>query len=156
MDLERTLIILKPDTIQRGLMGEVIGRIEQRGMRVIAMKMMWVDEALAERHYGEHKGKSFYEPLLDFITSGPVVAMIVEGPEAIQVMRTMMGATNSKEAAPGTIRGDFGMSNRHNLIHGSDSPASAKREIDLFFTPEEIFSYQRELEPWVDPDAAWA
>ena len=156
MDLERTLIILKPDTIQRGLMGEVIGRIEQRGMRIIALKMMWVDETLAERHYGEHKGKSFYEPLLAFITSGPVVAMIVEGPEAIPVMRTMMGATNSKAAAPGTIRGDFGMSNRHNLIHGSDSPASAKREIALFFDIEEIFSYQRELEPWVDPDAAWA
>jgi nucleoside-diphosphate kinase len=119
------------------------------------MKMMWIDRELAEQHYGEHKGKSFYEPLLKFITSAPVVVMLVEGPEAISVMRTMMGTTNSKAAAPGTIRGDFGLSNRHNLVHGSDSPASAEREVALFFEPEEIYDYQRVTEPWADPDADW-
>jgi nucleoside-diphosphate kinase len=153
--LEQSLIILKPDTVQRGLMGRIIGRIEQRGLRIAGMKMMWIDRELAEQHYGEHKGKSFYEPLLKFITSAPVVVMLVEGPEAISVMRTMMGTTNSKAAAPGTIRGDFGLSNRHNLVHGSDSPASAEREVALFFEPEEIYDYQRVTEPWADPDADW-
>jgi nucleoside-diphosphate kinase len=153
--LEQSLIILKPDTVQRGLMGRIISRIEQRGLRIAGMKMMWIDRELAEQHYGEHKGKSFYEPLLKFITSAPVVVMLVEGPEAISVMRTMMGTTNSKAAAPGTIRGDFGLSNRHNLVHGSDSPASAEREVALFFEPEEIYDYQRVTEPWADPDADW-
>lgn len=155
MALEQSLIILKPDTVQRGLMGRIISRIEQRGLRIAGMKMMWIDRELAEQHYGEHKGKSFYEPLLKFITSAPVVVMLVEGPEAISVMRTMMGTTNSKAAAPGTIRGDFGLSNRHNLVHGSDSPASAEREVALFFEPEEIYDYQRVTEPWADPDADW-
>lgn len=136
-------------------MGRIISRIEQRGLRIAGMKMMWIDRELAEQHYGEHKGKSFYEPLLKFITSAPVVVMLVEGPEAISVMRTMMGTTNSKAAAPGTIRGDFGLSNRHNLVHGSDSPASAEREVALFFEPEEIYDYQRVTEPWADPDADW-
>lgn len=153
--MEKTLIILKPDTVQRGLMGEIIQRIERRGLRIAAMKMMWVDRDLAERHYAEHKGKSFYEPLLKFITSAPVMVMVVQGPEAISVMRAMMGKTNSKQAAAGTIRGDYGLSNRHNLIHGSDSPKSAEREIPLFFEPEEIFDYKRVTEPWADPDAAW-
>ncbi|MGC9358697.1 MAG: nucleoside-diphosphate kinase [Anaerolineae bacterium] len=153
--MEKTLIILKPDAVQRGLMGEIIQRIERRGLRIAAMKMMWVDRDLAERHYAEHKGKSFYEPLLKFITSAPVMVMVVQGPEAISVMRAMMGKTNSKQAAAGTIRGDYGLSNRHNLIHGSDSPKSAEREIPLFFEPEEIFDYKRVTEPWADPDAAW-
>ncbi len=153
--MEQTLIILKPDVVQRGLMGEIIRRIEQRGLRISGMKMQWISRELAERHYGEHQGKSFYEPLLAFITSAPVVVMLVEGPQAIAVMRAMMGKTNSSVAAPGTIRGDYGLSNRHNLIHGSDSPESATREIALFFKPEEIFSYQRVTEPWTDPDAAW-
>ncbi len=155
MALEQSLIILKPDTIQRGLVGRIISRIEQRGLRIAGMKMMWIDRKLAEQHYGEHKGKSFYEPLLKFITSSPVVVMLVEGPEAISVMRMMMGTTNSKAAAPGTIRGDFGLSNRHNLVHGSDSSASAEREVALFFEPEEIYDYQRVTEPWADPDADW-
>ncbi|MGC9400549.1 MAG: nucleoside-diphosphate kinase [Anaerolineae bacterium] len=155
MKLERSLIILKPDAVQRGLIGRIIHRIERRGLRIAGMKMQWINRELAERHYSEHKGKPFYEPLLTFITSAPVVVMLVEGPEAIKVMRTMMGATNAKEAAPGTLRGDYGLSNRHNLIHGSDSPASAQREIDLFFKPEEIYDYRRVTEPWVDPDAEW-
>ncbi len=155
MALERTLIILKPDTVQRGLIGEIIGRIERRGFRIAAMKMLQVTPELAERHYGEHKGKPFYEPLVKFITSAPSIFMIVEGPEAIAVMRKMMGKTNAKEAAPGTIRGDLGLSNRLNLLHGSDSPESARREIDIFFTPEEIISYRRQVENWVDPDATW-
>ncbi len=153
--MEQTLIILKPDVVQRGLMGEIIRRIEQRGLRIAGMKMQWISRELAKRHYGEHRGKPFYEPLLAFITSAPVVVMLVEGPQAIAVMRAMMGKTNSSVAAPGTIRGDYGLSNRHNLIHGSDSPESATREIALFFRPEEIFSYQRVTEPWIDPDAAW-
>ena len=155
MELERTLIILKPDVIQRGLIGEVVQRIERKGLRIAGMKMMRVSRELAERHYGEHRGKPFYEPLLEFITSGPVVAMVVTGPQAIPVMRAAIGKTNAVEAAPGTIRGDFGLSNRFNLIHGSDSPESAAREIALFFAPEEIFEYRRAVEPWIDPDAAW-
>ena len=153
--MEQTLIILKPDVVQRGLIGEIVRRIEQRGLRIAGMKMQWLNRELAERHYAEHRGKSFYEPLLAFITSAPVVVMLVEGPQAITVMRAMMGTTNSSVAAPGTIRGDYGLSNRHNLIHGSDSPESAAREIALFFKPEEIFSYRRATEPWIDPDAAW-
>ncbi len=153
--MEQTLIILKPDAVQRGLIGELIGRIERRGLRIAALKMMRITPELAERHYGEHEGKPFYEPLVKFITSAPVVAMVVTGPQAITLMRTMMGKTDCKQADPGTIRGDYGLSNRHNLVHGSDSPESAAREIALFFTPDEIHSYQRALEPWVDPDASW-
>lgn len=153
--MERTLIILKPDAIQRGLIGTLIARIEQRGLRIAGLKMLWVSPELAERHYGEHRGKAFYEPLLRFITSAPVVALVVEGPQAISVMRMLMGKTDARQADPGTIRGDFGLSNRHNLVHGSDSPESAEREIALWFTPEELFSYHRPTESWVDPDSAW-
>ncbi len=153
--MERTLIILKPDAIQRGLIGTLIARIEQRGLRIAGLKMLWVSPELAERHYGEHRGKAFYEPLLRFITSAPVVALVVEGPQAISVMRMLMGKTDARQADPGTIRGDFGLSNRHNLVHGSDSPESAEREIALWFTPEELFSYHRPTENWVDPDSAW-
>ncbi|OQA11496.1 MAG: Nucleoside diphosphate kinase [Chloroflexi bacterium ADurb.Bin360] len=153
--MERTLIILKPDAIQRGLIGTLIARIEQRGLRIAGLKMLWVSPELAERHYGEHRGKAFYEPLLRFITSAPVVALVVEGPQAISVMRMLMGKTDARQADPGTIRGDFGLSNRHNLVHGSDSPESAEREIALWFTPEELFSYHRPTESCVDPDSAW-
>jgi nucleoside-diphosphate kinase len=155
LELERTLIILKPDTVQRGLMGEVISRIERRGLRIAAMKMMQVTPELASRHYEEHKGKGFYESLLNFITCSPVVVMAVEGPEAVAVMRAMMGKTNAREAAPGTIRGDFGISKGNNLVHGSDSLESARREIALFFKPEEIHDYKREVEHWIDPEAGW-
>lgn len=153
--MERTLIILKPDAVQRGLIGTLISRIEQRGLRIAGLKMLWVSEDLAARHYGEHRGKAFYEPLLRFITSAPVVALVVEGPQAIPTMRAMMGKTDARQADPGTMRGDFGLSNRHNLIHGSDSPESAEREITLWFTAEELFSYHRPTEDWVDPDSAW-
>ena len=153
--MERTLIILKPDAVQRGLIGTLIARIERRGLRIAGLKMLWVSPELAERHYGEHRGKTFYEPLLRFITSAPVVALVVEGPQAISVMRMLMGKTDARQADPGTIRGDFGLSNRHNLVHGSDSPESAEREIALWFTPEELFSYHRPIESWVDPDSAW-
>ncbi len=154
--VERTLILLKPDAVQRGLIGEIIGRIERRGLKIVGMKMMRVTPELAERHYGEHKGKPFYEPLVRFITSAPIVAMVVEGPQAISVMRAMMGKTDAKQADPGTIRGDYGLSNRHNLMHGSDSPESAEREIALFFNSEELFAYARSSEAWIDPDAAWS
>lgn len=154
--VERTLILLKPDAVQRGLIGEIIGRIERRGLKIVGMKMMRVTPELAERHYGEHKGKPFYEPLVRFITSAPIVAMVVEGPQAISVMRAMMGKTDAKQADPGTIRGDYGLSNRHNLMHGSDSPESAEREIALFFSSEELFAYARSSEAWIDPDAAWS
>jgi nucleoside-diphosphate kinase len=155
LEPEQTLIILKPDAVQRGLIGEIIGRIEGRGLRIAGLKMLRFTRELAERHYGEHQGKPFYEPLVNFITSSPVVVMIVEGPEAIGVLRAMMGATNAKAAAPGTLRGDLALSNRLNLIHGSDSPASAAREIALFFEPEEIFDYPRSITRWIDPDTAW-
>lgn len=154
--VERTLILLKPDAVQRGLIGEIIGRIERRGLKIVGLKMMRVTPELAERHYGEHKGKPFYEPLVRFITSAPIVAMVVEGPQAISVMRAMMGKTDAKQAEPGTIRGDLGLSNRHNLVHGSDSPESAAREIALFFAPEELYAYGRSSEAWIDPDAAWS
>ena len=153
--MERTLIILKPDAVQRGLIGTLIARIEQRGLRIAGLKMLWVSPELAERHYGEHRGNAFYEPLLRFITSAPVVALVIEGPQAISVMRMLMGKTDARQADPGTMRGDFGLSNRHNLVHGSDSPESAEREIALWFTPEELFSYHRPIEIWVDPDSAW-
>ncbi len=149
MSSERTLVIIKPDAVQRGLIGPIVSRIERRGLRIVAMKMMHIDRALAERHYAEHKGKSFYASLIAFITAAPVVVMVVEGPQAITTLRTMMGKTNALEAAPGTIRGDFGLSTQHNLIHGSDSPASAAREIALYFTDEEVLTYERSIDPWI-------
>ena len=155
MELERTLIILKPDAVQRGLIGEIIGRIEKRGLRIAAMKMIQITEELASKHYAEHVGKPFYPSLLEFITASPVVVMAVEGPEAVSVMRATMGKTNAREAAPGTIRGDFGISKGNNLVHGSDSLESAKREVALFLADEEICSYQRNIEFWVEPDAEW-
>lgn len=153
--MERTLIILKPDAVQRGLIGTLIARIEQRGLRIAGLKMVQVSPELAEAHYGEHRGKPFYEPLLRFITSAPVVALVVEGPHAISVMRAMMGKTDARQAEAGTMRGDYGLSNRHNLVHGSDSPDSAEREIALWFKPEELHHYHRATEAWIDPDAAW-
>ncbi len=146
--MERTLVILKPDAVQRGLIGPILTRIEQRGFRIAAMKMMRISRELAERHYAEHKGKSFYEGLIAFITSAPVVVMVVEGPQAVRIVRQMMGKTNAADAAPGTIRGDFGLSMK-NLIHGSDSPESAAREIALYFTEEEILTYERPADRWI-------
>ncbi len=140
MERERTLVLLKPDAVQRRLMGEIIRRIEQKNLNIIAMKMIRVDQKLAETHYEEHREKPFFRELIDFITAGPVVAMVVEGPDAVSVVRRMMGATNPFQAEPGTIRGDFGLDLTANLIHGSDSVESAKIEIRRFFQPEEILA----------------
>jgi len=134
--MERTFVMLKPDAVKRRLVGEIIKRIEAKNLNIVALKMIHIDRKLAETHYSEHRDKPFFKDLVDFITSGPAVAMIVEGPNAISVIRAMMGATNPFNAAPGTIRGDFGLDLTQNLIHGSDSPQSAARELALFF-PEE-------------------
>lgn len=147
-DLEQTLIILKPDCVQRRLMGRVLQRFEEKGLTIAAMKLMRISRELAERHYAPHKGKPFYPGLIDYITSGPVVVMVVAGPRAIDVSRRLMGKTFGFEAEPGTIRGDFGASKTYNLVHGSDAPESARQEIALYFQPEEI------LDP-TPVDAAW-
>lgn len=133
MGLERTLVLVKPNGVARGLIGEIIGRYERRGLRISALKMLHVSETLAAEHYAEHEGKSFFEELVSFITSGPIVAMIVEGPSAVQVVRDMNGATDPLKAAPGTIRGDLALDVGENVVHGSDSVASAEREIALYF-----------------------
>ena len=140
-DTERTLAIIKPDAVQRRLIGDIIARFEQKGLRIVAMKMIHIDRPLAERHYAVHKGKPFYEDLLAFITSGPVVVVVLEGTQAIRALRGLMGATNPLDATPGTIRGDFATEITFNLVHGSDAPETAQHEIDLFFVPEEFVSY---------------
>lgn len=150
--MERTLVILKPDSLQRGLMGKIIGRIEERGLRIIAMKMMRISPMLAEQCYEAHKNKPFYKPTIQFITSAPSVAMVVEGLQAVRVMRTMIGTANPRSSAPGTIRGDLGLSPQRNLVHGSDDLESAEYEIALFFEPEEICHYDRDIERWIAPD----
>jgi len=147
--MERTFVMVKPDGVQRGLVGEVISRLERKGLKIVAMKMLWIARELAENHYTEHKEKPFFKALVDYITSGPVVAMVVEGRNAIKVVRTLVGATNPVEAAPGTIRGDFGLDVGRNVVHASDSPQSAEREISLFFTNDEIVSWEKADEPWI-------
>jgi nucleoside-diphosphate kinase len=130
---DRTLVLCKPDAVERGLVGEVIGRIERKGLKVVALELRQLDETTAKQHYAEHDGKPFFGDLVAFITRSPLVAMVVEGPEAFKVVRTLMGATNPREAAPGTLRGDFAIELTENLVHGSDGPESAAREIALFF-----------------------
>ena len=147
--MERTLIIIKPDAVQRGLIGEIITRFERRGLRIAAMKLIHIDKALAERHYAIHKGKFFYEPLVQYITSSPVVVMALEGNDAIEIARRTMGATNPAQAAPGTIRADFGLEIGRNLVHGSDGPDTAAIEVPLYFSDEEIISYVRDNERWI-------
>jgi nucleoside-diphosphate kinase len=142
-NIERTLVIIKPDAVQRRLIGEIISRFEHKGLQLIAMKMMQIDRDLASRHYAVHKGKPFYEDLLKFITSAPVVVMIVEGHNAIEMVRRMMGATKPLEAAPGTIRADLAMETQYNLVHGSDGADTAAYEIDLFFEPRELVSHSQ-------------
>ncbi len=146
--MERTLVLLKPDCVERRLMGEIISRFETKGLNIIAMKMIQVTPELSKQHYAEHVEKPFYPDLEGFIVSAPVVAMIVEGPEAVSVVRTLIGATNGREAAPGTIRGDYGCSRQMNMIHGSDSVESANREIGIYFTDAEICSYDVTLGGW--------
>ena len=147
--MEQTLIIIKPEGIQRSLIGTIITRLEQRGLKFIALKLMRITPELAEQHYGVHKGKPFYTGLVKHITSGPVVVGVVEGPKAISVVRTTMGATNAAEAIPGTIRGDYALEIGYNIIHGSDGPETATQEINLFFKPEELLSYTLVADQWV-------
>ena len=147
--MEKTLVLVKPDGVQRGLVGKIISRLENKGFRLAALKLMNVSRKLAEEHYGEHVDKPFFGNLVRFITSSPIVAMAIEGENAVQVVRTTVGLTNPQEAAPGTIRGDFGLTIGMNLIHGSDSGESAVRELDLFFGPSEILEYSRDVERWI-------
>ncbi|MCW2854626.1 MAG: nucleoside diphosphate kinase [Marmoricola sp.] len=130
---QRTLVLLKPDTVRRGLVGEVLSRFEAKGLTIVALEQRHIDGALADQHYAEHVERDFYPPLREFVTSGPLVALVLEGDEAIEVVRAINGATDGRKAAPGTIRGDFSLSNRENLVHGSDSPESAGREIGIWF-----------------------
>jgi nucleoside-diphosphate kinase len=146
--MERTLILLKPDCVQRRLMGRVIARFEDKGLNIIAMKMMRVTPALAKQHYAEHVAKAWYPALEGFITGGPIVAAVVEGLEAIRVVREMLGATSGLKAAPGTIRGDYSASRQMNLVHGSDGPDAAKREIALYFRDEELCGYEPTITSW--------
>jgi len=147
--MQKTLIILKPDCVQRRLAGELLRRFETKGLRIAALKLIQVSRALGEKHYAEHAGKPFFEGLIEFITGGPVVVGVLEGNEAIAVVRSMLGATNGVAAAPGTIRGDFSISKQNNLVHGSDSPESATREIALWFKPEEVVDYSIAGGQWV-------
>lgn len=147
--MERTYVMVKPDGVQRNLVGEIISRFEKKGFQLVGLKLMQIPPELAARHYGEHEGKPFYGELIDFITSGPVVAMVWQGLNAVSVIRTMMGKTNPAEAAPGTIRGDFAVFMGNNVVHGSDSPESAEREINLFFKPEELVNYSKATDFWL-------
>jgi nucleoside-diphosphate kinase len=147
--MQRTLIIFKPDCVHRRLVGAILQRFEARGLRIAALKLMAVSRVIAEHHYAEHKGKPFFEGLIQFITSAPVVVGVLEGNEAVTVVRGMLGATNGAAAAPGTVRGDFSISKQNNLVHGSDSPESAQREIALWFRPEELFDYDLAGTEWV-------
>jgi len=148
--MERTLVILKPDAVQRGLIGPILTRLERRGLRLAAMKLMHIGPELAARHYAVHQGKPFYAGLIEFITSGPVVVAVVEGRNAIAIVRSTMGATNPAEAAPGTIRADFGLEIGRNLVHGSDGPDTAAYEIPLYFREDEILSYERAIDGWIN------
>jgi len=146
---QRTLVLVKPDGVQRALVGEILRRLEGRGLKLVGLKMMTVSNEVAGRHYAEHQGKPFYAGLISFITSGPVVAMVWEGREAVAVVRALMGATDPLKAQPGTIRGDLALDHGMNLIHGSDSPARAETEVALFFKPAESFEYERTIDRWV-------
>lgn len=146
--MERSFVMLKPGVINRRICGEVISRLERRGLKLVGLKMMNISPELASQHYAEHKGKGFYNELIEYMTSGPVIAMVWEGYEAIMHIRKTVGATNIKDSLPGTIRGDFCSCTSHNVIHASDSPASAEREIGLFFKPEEIIEWTDEMEKW--------
>ncbi len=149
MALQRTLILFKPDAVQRRLCGQLLGRMEDKGLRIVGLKMLQVTPELSRQHYAEHVSKPFYPQLEEFITAGPIVAICAEGPNAVSVMRTLMGPTHGGEAAPGTIRGDYGLSRQMNLIHGSDSPESATREIGIYFRDDELFDYTSSLAEWV-------
>jgi len=147
--VERSLVIIKPDAVQRGLIGPIITRLEQRGLKIIGLKLIQMDEALARRHYAVHEGKPFFPGLIQYITSAPVVVMVVEGRNAIEIVRRTMGATNPADAAPGTIRADFGLEIGRNLVHGSDGPETAAFEVALFFDEEELIPWERDTDRWI-------
>ncbi len=148
-EIQRTLVLVKPDAMQRGLAGEIISRLERRGLRIAAMKLMQVDSELAGRHYQAHVSKPFFADLVSFITSCPIIALVVEGRNAVDVVRQTMGQTDSAKAAPGTIRGDFALDIQNNLVHGSDSAESAEREVSLFFNDKELMTYSRSIDTWL-------
>jgi nucleoside-diphosphate kinase len=148
MSIQRTLVLCKPDAVQRGLVGRIVSRFEEKGLKLVGMKMLQVDTDLAGKHYAEHVEKPFYGDLLGFITASPIVALAVEGDNAVEVVRNLMGVTNPQKAGSGTIRGDFGLNLTMNLVHGSDSLASAQRELALFFRPEELHGYEAALRNW--------
>ena len=147
--MERTLVLVKPDGVQRGLIGRILSRFEDKGLKLVGLKTLTISPELAEQHYAPHKDKPFYEGLVQYMTSAPVVAAVLEGPRAVDLTRSLMGATFGWKAEPGTIRGDFGLSSGFNLIHGSDSAESAAHEIELFFRPEELCEYERDLDRWI-------
>ncbi|MGE0227986.1 MAG: nucleoside-diphosphate kinase [Dehalococcoidia bacterium] len=147
--MERTLILVKPDAMQRGLAGEILARFERRGLRMVGLRLLKVDRNMAKRHYAEHVGKPFFDGLVNYITSAPIVAAVFEGSNAVAAARQLMGSTRPTEAAPGTIRADFGLEVGRNLVHGSDSVASAKREIDIFFEGQRLASWKRDVDPWI-------
>ena len=147
--MERSLVLIKPDAVQRGLAGAIISRWEQRGLKTVAMKMLRMDKALAERHYAIHKDKPFFKDLVAFITSSPIIAAVFEGERAVEIIRQTMGATDPLKAAAGSIRGDLGLDLQQNLVHGSDSVENAAKEISIFFKPEEIMSYTKDIDKWI-------
>ena len=147
--MQRTLVLLKPDAIQRGLVGPILGRLEARGLKIVATKMLWMDQELAHRHYHPHIDKPFFQGLIQFITSSPVIALVLEGENAVEVVRATMGVTDPAKAMPGTIRGDWAVDIGYNLVHGSDSSEEAEREIANFFSPQEMFNYRRDVDPWI-------
>ena len=147
--MQRTLVLAKPDAVQRGLIGEIIGRFERKGLKVVGLRLLTVPREMAERHYAIHAGKHFYDGLVEFITSGPVAAIALEGPDAIAVARLMVGKTMPNEADPGTIRGDLGVSGLRNLIHASDAPETAEAELALWFEADALLDYRREVDAWI-------
>jgi len=147
--MEKTLVLVKPDGVQRGLIGEVTSRFEKRGLKVMAMKMLHMDMSLAKRHYAVHEGKPFFKELVDYIISGPIVAMVIAGEQAVAVVRQTMGVTDPAKAGGGTIRGDLALTIRYNIVHGSDSAENAVKEISLFFAPDEICDYKRDVDKWI-------
>jgi nucleoside-diphosphate kinase len=147
--MERTLVIIKPDGVQRGLIGKIVTRLERRGLKIAAMKLMQIDDLLAREHYAIHEGKPFFEPLIKYITSAPVVVMVIEGHKAIEIVRKTLGATNPSDAEPGTVRADYAVEIGRNLANGSDGPDTAKTEVALFFDESEILSWKRDTDPWI-------
>jgi len=147
--MEKSMVLIKPDAIQRELAGEIIARLEKKGLKIVAMKMLQMDKALAHRHYAIHKGKAFFDGLVDFITSGPIIARVFQGKSAVAVIRRAMGETDPAKASAGTIRGSFGLDIEHNLIHGSDSVENAAKEIGIFFSAEEILDYHKDADKWI-------